>query len=555
MSTCPTSCGRSSRTCCAAKHKEKREGELSVFGQLFFVCRNLSKEVCAIQNRRVTALLRLALVGGLLLLQIALVVLASYLLRQRMFYAYAALETLALICALRIYNRPGGSSYKHGWILLVLALPVVGLVLYYLWSGDCPNKRLELLPIAPPQEPEAARQYSRQRTAELGERNPAWGKLAAYLERQGYLLWGDTQVTYFPSGESYLEDMLQHLGQAERFIFLEYYIVAAGEIWDRLKAILLQKAAQGVEIKLIFDDFGSMFRLPPEQLEQLRQQGIGVTLFNPVHHYVNRAHFNYRDHRKITCIDGNISYTGGVNLADEYANRIVRFGHWKDCGVRLEGEGAWGLTREFLHMWRRLGGALRDAEEQYRPQRGEGAGYCQTVADGPDNNPQDTAEDVFVHLIAGARRWVYIATPYLTIDDAMRKALCIAADSGVDVRLLMPGVADHKTAYWVGESYFGELLRHGVKIYRYTPGLQHGKAVVADGEAAFVGTVNMDYRSFRLHFECGVVLYELPAIRQILQDMEAVMGKSHRVLLPEWERRPWQRRLLGWLLRPFASWM
>lgn len=507
-------------------------------------------------ERRIAAVLRLGFVGVLLLTQIALVLFLSQVLRQRMFYAYAALEFAALVCALYIYNRSESGGYKYGWILLVLSIPVVGLTLYYLWNGHRSDKRLGLQKLPPLQERDELCRKSQQHIAALKTDRPNWARLATYLARQGYSVYGDTNAVYFPSGEAYLEDMLHQLAQAERFIFMEYYIVGCGEIWDSIKAILQQKAQQGVEIKLIFDDFGCMLRLPKEEVEALRKQGVEIRLFNPVHQYVNRLHFNYRDHRKITCIDGHISYTGGVNLADEYANRVVRFGHWKDCGVRLDGEGAWGLTREFIHMWRRLDGTLWHEDHRYQPsKKAEGDGLCQTVADGPDNNPVDTAEDVFLQLIAGGRTSVYITTPYLTIDDAMMKALCLAGDSGVDVRLMLPGIPDHKIAYWVAESYFGELLRHHVKIYCYEPGLQHGKAVAVDGEVAFVGTVNMDYRSFRLHFECGTLLYGMGAIQTLLRDMDRIMVQS-RCLTPEdWSKRHWLRKLCGWVLRPFAPWM
>ena len=224
--------------------------------------------------------------------------------------------------------------------------------------------------------------------------------------------------------------------------------------------------------------------------------------------------------------------------------------------MRLEGEGAWGLTRQFMYMWLRNGGTLEREWDYYRPAGGcQAEGYCQPLVDGPDNNPVDTAEDTFLHMISGARRQVWITSPYLAVDEAMIRTLCLAADSGVDVRLMMPGIPDHKIAFDVAQSYYGELLQHGVKIYQFTPGLLHAKTVMADGEIVFVGSVNMDYRSFQLHFECGCVLYGCPAVAQVRQDMEDIMEKSRLVDYAAWEKRPWLHRAVGYLMKPFAAWM
>ena len=508
-------------------------------------------------ERRISAGLRLALVA-VLLAQIALVVLLSMVLRQRMAVAYTVLELLAIAVAVRIYMKPGRTtSYKLGWILLVLAVPVAGLILYFLWNGDRQQKRLDLKKKPSLDENEAVRGRSAASLEKLRRRYPQWGKLADYLCMQDFLLYQHTRVTYLPTGEAYLEDLLDKAEHAERFIFLEYYIMAEGQIWDRLTDIFRRKAAAGVEIKVIFDDFGSIMRMPPEQVDRLRQMGVQVIVFNPVHHYVNRLYFNYRDHRKIACVDGTVSYTGGANIADEYANLICRFGYWKDCGVRLEGEGAWGLTKMFLELWAQLGGSFEEETDYYRPQlHVDGAGFCQPLCDGPDNNPVNTAEDTFLHLITSANESVYITTPYLAIDEAMMRALCLAADSGVDVRLMMPGIPDHKFAYLVAQCYFGELLERGVKIYTFEPGLLHGKSALSDRQTGFVGSVNMDYRSFQLHFECGAVFYDMPeTAAALLDDMESIMARSRYLTYEEWRRRPWLHRLIGTVLRPFAMWM
>ncbi len=513
------------------------------------------KQIQRKTERRISAALRLVLVALLLLLQIAIVVALTQVLRQKAYIAYAVLEIVAVFCVARIYIRPGSSSYKPGWIILIMLVPVVGLILYFLWNGNQVKKKLALKTMRMPPELPEVQESSDRAQAELARRWPRWAKLTEYLRRQDLPLFANTEMTYFPTGEEYLEDLLARLEKAQKFIFLEYYIASKGQIWDRICKVLAERAADGVEVNLILDDFGSMMTMPPEEIQALRQKGIWVQMFNPVHHYVNRLYFNYRDHRKIAVIDGDTAYTGGANLADEYANLIVRFGYWKDCGLRLEGEGAWGFTRQFMYLWLRMGGELRDPWDTYRPCGGVGGGdFCQPLVDGPDNNPVNTVEDTYQQLIGSANRYVWITTPYLAIDEPMIHTLSIAADSGVDVRLMLPGIPDHKFAYMVAQSYFGELLEHDVKIYTYTPGLLHAKSVVADGEVGFVGSVNMDYRSFQLHFECGA-LFSGSAVAAVQEDMSRTMDKSRQVTLESWKKRKWYVKLLGAVLRPFAMWM
>ena len=507
-------------------------------------------------ERRISAALRLGMVAVLLVAQIALVFLLSDVLKQRMTLAYSALELLAAVVAITIWSRPGATSYKISWIMLVLFVPVVGVILYLLWNGARPSKRLDLKKLPRPEEPVAQQEQAKSELERLRLTMPQWYPAAAGLSRKGFLIYRNTGVRYLPSGEAYLNTMLDDLEHAERFIFLEYFIVGEGEIWDRLSDVLCRKSGQGVEVKLIFDDFGSMLRLSSEKVEALTRAGVEVKVFNPVHHYVNRLYFNYRDHRKITCIDGDVAYTGGANIADEYANLVERFGYWKDCGVRLEGEGAWGLTREFIYMWERMDGEMHSEHDYYRPVHHVlSQGFCQTLVDGPDDNPDAPAEDLFLQLITRARQSVYVTTPYLAIDEPMMKALCLAGDSGVDVRLLMPGIPDHKFAYLVAESYFEELMEHHVKICTFTPGLIHGKTAMADREIAFVGSVNMDYRSFQLHFECGEVLYGVPAIESLLEDMDKIADSSELMTPQRMAERPLWRRALGTVLRLFAMWM
>ena len=507
-------------------------------------------------ERRISAALRIMLVVVLLAVQIGFVVAISYFMQEYLALAYGVVQVGALFLAVHIYNEPGELSYKLIWFILLLLAPPVGMILWFLWGGAAQKRHLPQNTKRFPDEPESVRMRSEIAVDKLTRQLPAWSRTANYLCRRDFQLYQNTSVTYLPEGAILLRNLIDRAAKAERFIFLEYFILAEGKLWDELEKILCAKAREGVEVKIIFDDFGNIKRFSGETIDRLREVGVEVFIFNPVHEYVNRLYFNYRDHRKIACIDGDVAYTGGVNIADEYANLIERFGYWKDSGVCLEGEGAWGLTREFLQMWQRMDGQLYHEYDYYRPLHHPlEQGFCQTVVDGPDDNPNNAAEDLFLQMISRARREVYITTPYLAIDEPMLKALCLAAESGVDVRLIMPGIPDHKFAYLVAESYFDQLMAHDVKIYTFTPGLVHGKTVLTDRETAFVGSVNMDYRSFQLHFECGEVFYGTPAIETLLEDMDTTMARCAPMTPERMAERPFWRRAMGTVLRLFAMWM
>ena len=473
-------------------------------------------------ERRISAALRLVMVAVLLLAQIALVIVLSDLLKQRMALAYTVLQLLAGVVAMRIWSRPGATSYKMGWIILVLFVPVVGLILYLLWNGDRPSKRLSLKKPVPIEEPLAQQELARTNLEKLRQTAPQWYPLAAYLSGKGFDLYRNTALRYLPTGEAYLEDMLTTLDTAQRFIFLEYFIMAEGEIWDRLSDILCRKSRQGVEVKLIFDDFGSMMRMPNEKIDALQDAGVEVRVFNPVHHYVNRLYFNYRDHRKILVIDGKVGFTGGVNLADEYINHIEKYGCWKDAAVMLAGEGVRTLTILFLEMW-----SIRRESEFDKflsappysvPAKGFAAPYGDCPLDG-----ERVGEMVYIDLLNRAKRYIHIMTPYLILDGELETALKFAAERGVDVHLILPHVPDKKFAYALAKTHYKSLLDSGVKISEWLPGFVHAKVFVVDDSEAVVGTINLDYRSLYHHFENAVWMKDTACIPAIEKDFQKTL--------------------------------
>ncbi len=508
-------------------------------------------------ERRISATLRIILATILLALQIAVIILLSRLLTEHVAYIYLLMNICAFIAALFLLNRPGSPSYKINWLLIILPFPLVGPIFFLLWGGPRQAKRLNLKQLPPLTEGAYRQKESRDNIIRMGREYPNWQRLSTYLHRNDFLLYQNTDAAYFADGKDYFGDMMRHMQQAKRFIFLEYYILAEGKLWDQMLEILRDRARNGVEIKIIFDDFGNITRLSGEMLKKMDMAGIDVKIFNPVHQYVNRLYFNYRDHRKMAAIDGDFVYTGGLNIGDEYVGLVDKFGQWKDGGIRLEGEGAWGLTSQFIHMWYLLGGETHNERDYYRSHETQpkSNGFCQTMVDGPTNNPENPVEDAYMQLITSAKRMLYMTTPYFAVEEYMVQALCMAAKGGVDVHLMMPGKSDHWFIPWLAETYYGDLLKSGVKIYLYQEGFLHQKNVMVDREVALVGTVNMDYRSFQLQYECGTILYGSTVVEDVLEDMEKIVEVSREYTMAQWEKRSKFRKTVGHLLRLFAIWM
>ena len=506
-------------------------------------------------ERRISASLRILLALLLFVVNIVLVLALSSFLQDNTTFLYAALRIMALACAMKIFFKKRCPTYKFSWIMLIMATPVVGLILYSTWGDNVEKDRLKKQ-TAVFKERKSSRMRSEDTIAKMGKKLPSWERVARFCHKNDFMLWENTDARYFSDGASFLWDLIDKMEKAEHYIFLEYFIVAEGKIWNRMLQVMKERASRGVEVKLLFDDFGNIFRFSGTTLQELQDAGVEVMAFNPVHQYVNRLKFNYRDHRKIAVIDGAAAYTGGVNIADEYANIIERFGHWKDSGICLEGEAVWGFTSRFIEMWENNGGVMHNEHDYYRSQGVScGEGYYQVFTDGPNNPDVRLSEEIYMQLISSAKRFLYITTPYFAIEDSMLQALCTAADGGVDVRLMLPAIPDHKYTYLVAQSYYGELMRHGVKIYEYTPGFLHSKSVMVDREAALIGSVNMDYRSFQLHYECGVLVYDSPVVEYLFEDMDNIMEVSHRITCEEWEKRKWSKKVAEKFLRFFALWM
>ena len=467
---------------------------------------------------------------ALVVLQAAWLLWAFWMFTTGRVWLNASLKLLSILIVLYLVRKDENSAYKIGWIVLIGVLPLLGGALYLAFGNKAPAKRLRerMQKVEQAHTADLAPQEGQTDTLELSCKN-----MSRYVERYGpYPAWKNTAAEYFPCGEAMYPKLLADLEQAEKFIFLEFFIVKTGKMWDGVEAILKRKAAEGVDVRLIYDDFGSLLGLPTDFVIRMEKNRIHCIPFNPVVPLVSLV-MNHRDHRKIVVIDGNVAYTGGVNLADEYINAEHRFGYWKDAAIRLEGAAVWNFTVMFLNCWN----AFRPLETDYAPYAPtrlpkQQDGIVQPYADSPlDEEP--LAETVYLNILSQAKRYVYIYTPYLAVGEEMLDALKNAAKRGVDVRLVLPGIPDKKLVFRLSRSYYVPLIRAGVRIYEYTPGFLHAKCYVSDDRVAVVGSINMDYRSLFLHFECGTLLFHNSQVIALRDDVRATLPQCREVQLSD----------------------
>jgi cardiolipin synthase len=491
----------------------------------------------------------LTITALLVLLQFAILVTALVKLRGAFPYVYSLSQLLSICIVIWLVRKHDNPSYKIAWIIIILLLPVVGTVFYLLW-GNTPLNRARLRKIAPISREQL--EFKPTATRPLYKRHPQYRRLVQYLHSVSEMpVWENTATEFYPLGEYLVEAMISDLQKAKRFIFMEFFIIEPGIVWDSILAILTEKAAQGVEVRVMYDDAGCISTLPVGYWKTLHALGIHAVRFNRFLPTLN-TYLNYRDHRKVCVIDGNIAFTGGINLADEYVNQKERFGHWKDTGVRLHGDGVSNLTAQFLQLWDFTTQQKTTALEPYLPtESAPSDGYVQSFSDSPLDD-LNVSEMVFMNIINTASKYVYITSPYLTLDNEMITALCTAAQSGIDVRIVTPGIPDKKTVYAVTRSYYAQLIHAGVKIYEYTPGFLHAKMIVSDNHIAVVGTINMDFRSFYLHFECGTVFYRSSVVEKVKTDILDVIEQSQEIDSAWLASQSWVKSIYASILRLFA---
>ena len=468
-----------------------------------------------------------------------------------------ATRIVAIFLVLGLYSMDKTSSMKMPWIILMLAFPILGVSLYLLVGLNGSTKKMraryeeidkKLLPYLPD---------NRQILEWMKKESPQAGAIASYLTNYScYPVYQNTDVTYYDEAIKGLDAQLEDLSKAEKFIFMEYHAIEDEEAWQRIQTVLEDRVKAGVEVRIFYDDMGSIWFVNMDFATKLKSLGIKCRVFNPILPGLNMF-LNNRDHRKITVIDGKVAYTGGYNLANEYFNITHPYGIWKDTGIRMEGDAVKSMTVAFLEMWNAAGNVKSKelVPEKYvihYAYKAQQRGYVQPYADSPLDGEQ-VGEEVYISMANKAEKYCWFITPYLIITDEMTHALTLAAKRGVDVRIITPGIPDKKMVYSVTRSFYHNLVKHGVRIYEWTPGFCHAKMSVADDKMATCGTINLDYRSLYLHFECGVFLADCDAVLEIRDDLIRTMGESREVTEQYKEGRSAGLRLGQLILRLFAE--
>lgn len=484
-------------------------------------------------------------ISALLIVLEVLIIVYLPLSRVALYVALALSVIVSLVAMINLVNKDANPEYKISWMAVIILIMPLGAALYFMFYTRRMSKReARLLRGAISELRGYNVSYNAMESLEQ-ESSLAAGKARALTVEDSLAeVYRGTESVVFSRGENFLDAMISDLELAEEYIFMEFFIIKEGIVWDRIHDILKKKAAAGVEVRLLYDDIGCMHSLPSNYCKVLAGEGISAYRFAKVNPRISSVHHN-RDHRKICIIDGKIAYTGGVNLADEYANILTRFGYWKDGGIRLVGDAVRGFLKLFLSAWDFTSGSVSDyarfLEGVCESKTGDG-GYYVPFGSGPAPiYKRPVGKDAFINMINQSERYVYITTPYLIIDYDLTQSLCNAAMRGVDVRIITPGIPDKKRIKILTKSSYPYLMSAGVKIYEYESGFIHEKNMICDDKYAIIGTINFDYRSLVHHFECAVWIYNSPSVIvardeffETLKLSELVTRKKSRLTLSEW---------------------
>lgn len=460
------------------------------------------------------------------------------------------------LMVLYVLNHPMNSTAKITWLVLVMLFQVFGALLFGFTQLEIGHRMQKARLDSIISTTKTSIQQDKDVLHKIAKESPDTEALVHYLARSGcFPIYDNTEATYFPVGEAKFAELLKQLERAKDFIFMEYFIVEEGIMWGRILEILAQKASEGVEVRVMYDGTCESSLLPSDYPKRLGSLGIKCKMFAPVTPFLS-THYNYRDHRKIAVIDGQVAFTGGVNLADEYINERLRFGHWKDTAVMIEGEAVKSFTLMFLQMWN----VDEKTPELYRflnvpvVSKKAAKGYVIPYGDYPLDDDK-VGERVYMDILNRANKYVHIMTPYLIIDGEMETALRFAAKRGVDVKVILPGIPDKKTAFALAKTHYKHLLEAGVKIYEYTPGFVHAKVFVSDDCKAVVGTINLDYRSLYHHYECAAYLYQTDCIADIERDFEETLEHCRLVTMDTVKKEKLGMKIIGWILKVVAPLM
>lgn len=501
---------------------------------------------------------RIVLVGIPILFQIFALVMVIWKFSSFFVYFYAICALLSVVALLRILSDKTKPAYKIAWIIPIMLFPIFGGLFYLLLGGKKLSKRSirEMQVIKEKMTESLGQNEAVVQDIQSQDINAA--NQSKYIKRYSSCpVYQNTFSEYLTPGERMYERLLEELKKAERYIFLEYFLIKEGVMWNSILDILMEKVAQGVDVRIIYDDVGCLLTLPYGYNKKLEKMGIPCCVFNPFIPVLTTK-MNNRDHRKITIIDGHTAFTGGINIGDEYINAYEKHGHWKDSAIIIQGEAVWSFTVMFLSLWSDQKKIAEDYE-QYRPSAMPektfvSDGYVQPFDDSPLDD-ESLGETVYLNLINRAEQYAYISTPYLILDNVIITALCSAAKRSVDVRIVTPHIADKWYVHSMTRANYDVLVESGVKIYEYTPGFMHAKAITVDDILAVVGTINMDYRSLYLHFECGVWLYRTKSVLEVKEDFLKTLEVCQSITMEDCLSVKWYRRVGRSVLRVFAPLM
>lgn len=477
--------------------------------------------------------------------------------------AYAIISIITVLVLVAVLEQDNmNPAYKLAWIMLILVMPVFGVVFYLLWGNNAMPRPTRRKLLYADRRVDGYMKQDPEVLDTLEEIDPHLFQCAYYLLHESASpVYPTGETEHYPLGKDFFAPYLDALRSAEKYIFMEYYIWSEGSMLDEIKVILKEKAAQGVDVRLLWDGFGSLVTLPDSFRKEMEESGVKCRAFTPISftpHITQYAMLNHRDHRKITVIDGNIGFSGGLNIADEYINRKIRFGEWKDTSFKITGAAVHSLSAIFLRGWDYASGEDSNLEEfipaPKAPEKDKLTlenGFCQPYWDSPLDT-ENVCENTYMNVLRHAVDYVYISTPYLILDNEMITNLSLAAKSGVDVRILTPGIPDKKRVFSVTQSYYPVLLRAGVRIYEYTPGFNHAKMFVSDDKIAINGSANLDYRSLYLHFENCVAFYGGQMVQDIKADMEHSFTISQEITL-ESLGKPSVRKRIGHVVGRFFA--
>lgn len=501
---------------------------------------------------------RTFIIALLLCIQIIFLFGISYWLKEYTGYIYGLSSILAVFIMINIMNKKENPSYVLTWVIPILILPVFGVLLYIFVKSHIGSRVIQKRHKMAMEKTKKYLELDPVLVEKLEEEEPSIASLAKYMSAYGgYPMVKNTEVKYFSCGEEKFASLIEELEKAESFIFLEYFIISKGYMWDTILEILKRKAKQGVDVRVMYDGMCSLVLLPYSYPEQLEKFGIKCKIFSPPKPALS-SYQNNRDHRKILVIDGKVAYTGGINIGDEYINAIERFGYWKDTAVLLKGDAVHNFTFMFLQMWDVVTTKYEINYEHYMKKTenhpNQDLGYVMGYSDSPLDN-ENVGEEVYLHILNHAKKYVHIMTPYLILDYEMERALEFTAKRGIEVILILPHIPDKKYAFWLAKTYYKNLIDAGVQIYEFRPGFVHAKVFTSDNEKAVVGTINLDYRSLYLHFECAAFMYKNPVILDIEKDFQQTLEQSIHITKESLKQISPIIKFIGKVLRLFAPLM